>query len=121
MKQRTVGRLWMIVMSALLAGCATPPPSPALPSRSKAPPVTLGTSFRCDSGGGFSVVFQDDAAYVTSASGRDVLLRDAGGLSPAQTVYSNNRFRAEFGLGAGGRDAVLQEHAPSAVRRCSQN
>jgi hypothetical protein len=40
------------------------------------------------------------------ARGDDVLLRDAGGQG-AQTVYSNPRLRAEFGLGEGGREAVL--------------
>ena len=40
--------------------------------------------------------------------GNDVLLRDAGGMTPQQTVYSNARMRAEFGLGASGREAILR-------------
>jgi hypothetical protein len=62
--------------------------------------------YRCDQGLQFTVRFVDDTAVLKGARGDDVLLRDAGGQG-AQTVYSNPRMRAEFGLGASGREATL--------------
>ena len=51
---------------------------------------------------------------------REVLLRDAGGLTPTQTVYSNPRMRAEFGLGAAGNQAVLRYLLQPVVLRCAR-
>lgn len=114
-----------LLTAVLLAACAAPPVAILAPGADTAAGPTsraaVGATFRCDRGGGFSIVFRDDSAFMTSASGRDVLLRDAGGLTPTQTVYSNSRVRAEFGLGAGGHSAVLNEHQPPVVRQCSQN
>jgi hypothetical protein len=56
---------------------------------------------------------------LTGPRGRQELLRDAGGLTPQQTVYSNAEWRAEFGLGASGREAVLQTLKPATVLRCA--
>ena len=50
--------------------------------------------------------------------GSDVLLRDAGGITPQQTVYSNARMRAEFGLGASGREAILRYPLAPLVAHC---
>jgi hypothetical protein len=48
--------------------------------------------------------------------GRQVLLRDAGGLTPGQTVYSNAGLRVEFGPERpAGAAAPL---TPAAVLRC---
>ena len=72
---------------------------------------------QCDQNLKFSVKFVNDTAVLKGARGDDVLLRDAGGQG-AQTVYSNPRLRAEFGLGAGGREAVLQYLQQPLMARC---
>lgn len=64
--------------------------------------------YRCEHGADFKVKFVDDTAVLDSAGGSDLLFRDAGGQGAQQTVYSNPRMRAEFGLGASGREAVLR-------------
>lgn len=64
-------------------------------------------SFRCEHGINFQVRFVDDSALLDGAGGSEVLFRDAGGQGPQQTVYSSPRLRAEFGLGAQGREAQL--------------
>lgn len=95
---------------AALAGCAGMKSGDPL-----ATPV-----YRCDKGMQFSVAFANDAAVLKGARGDDVLLRDAGGQG-AQTVYSNPRMRAEFGLGAGGREAVLRYLQQPVVARCASD
>ena len=87
---------------AVLTGCAALPGTVAGASASSSG-LPL---YRCEQGLSFTVKFVDDTAVLTGARGDDVLLRDAGG-EGAQTVYSSARLRAEFGLGAGGRQAVL--------------
>ena len=62
--------------------------------------------YQCEHGIEFTVRFVDDTAVLEGTRGRDILFRDAGGQG-AQTVYSNPRVRAEFGLGASGHGAVL--------------
>ena len=93
---------------AALAGCA----GGMNRSASSGPPV-----YECDQNLKFSVRFVNDTAVLKGARGDDVLLRDAGGQG-AQTVYSNPRLRAEFGLGAGGREAVLQYLQQPLMARC---
>lgn len=98
-----------------LAGCAgmnrsAPLESPV--SASSGPPV-----YACEQNLKFSVRFVNDTAVLKGARGDDVLLRDAGGQG-AQTVYSNPRLRAEFGLGNGGREAVLQYLQQPLMARC---
>ncbi|MEO5670084.1 MAG: hypothetical protein ABIR26_05255, partial [Ramlibacter sp.] len=58
--------------------------------------------YKCDGNIEFRVRFTDDSAMLESGPplGSETLLRDAGGLTPQQTVFSNTRMRAEFGLGA---------------------
>ena len=84
-------------------------------------PLALSTSalspYRCDGGMEFTVRFTDGTAILKGARGDDVLLRDAGGQG-AQTVYSNPRMRAEFGLGASGREAVLHYPVAPLATRC---
>ena len=75
------------------------------------------TRYRCDGGLEFTVRFADGTAIPKGARGDEVLLRDAGGQGE-QTVYSNPRMRAEFGLGAGGRDAVLHYPVAPLATRC---
>ena len=93
---------------ALLAGCAGGITGSA---------SSASTRFRCEGNIDFSVAFVDDTAVLKGTRGDDVLLRDAGGQG-GQTVYSNPRLRAEFGLGASGREAVLRYLQPPLVARC---
>lgn len=67
-----------------------------------------GPLYQCENGIAFRVKFIDDTAVLEGPGGQDLLQRDAGGEGPQQTVYSNPRMRAEFGLGAGGREAILR-------------
>jgi len=67
-------------------------------------------NYRCDGGLEFNVHFGDGVATVDGPpGGAQVLLRDAGGATPQQTVYSNERMRVEFGLGEAGREAIVRE------------
>ena len=95
-------------MVAALAGCAGIGSAPSAPDLSR---------YRCDGGLAFTVRFADGSAILKGARGDDVLLRDAGGQG-AQTVYSNPRMRAEFGLGASGREAVLHYPVAPLATRC---
>ena len=79
---------------------------------------SAGQRYRCEQGIEFSVKFVDDSALIDGSRGYDVLLRDAGGQGEGQTVYSNAVVRAEFGLGAGGREAVLRYPVLPLVVRC---
>ena len=63
--------------------------------------------------------FEGDSALLDAGGrGSDVLLRDAGGLTPQQTVYSNPRMRAEFGLGPNGTEAILHYPQLPLVAHC---
>lgn len=110
---------------ALLTACATPispTPAPSQIAAAAAPPAAAtDLAYRCDRGGGFNVHFADNAAMLTGPRGRHELLRDAGGLTPAQTVYSSAQLRVEFGLGVQSREAVLHERQPQAVAHCVEN
>ena len=79
---------------------------------------SAGQRYRCEQDIEFSVKFVDDSALIDSSRGYDVLYRDAGGQGEGQTVYSNAVVRAEFGLGAGGREAVLRYLLLPLVVRC---
>ena len=75
--------------------------------------------YRCEHGIEFTVRFVDDTALLDAGSrGYDLLYRDAGGLTPQQTVFSNARLRAEFGLGSGTNEALLRYPALPLVARC---
>jgi hypothetical protein len=128
--------LVLALVAAVLWGCATTPaapPAPAspaspAPSTSPAEPAAAaeraspGASldhYRCDEGVDFTVRFADDSARIDAGPfGSDELLRDAGGTTPQQTVYSNARMRAEFGLGASGREAILRYPLAPLVAHC---
>ena len=98
----------MAIALLLLTGCATGNfgSSPA------------GQRYRCEQGIEFSVKFVDDSALIDSSRGYNVLYRDAGGQGEGQSVYSNAMVRAEFGLGASGREAVLRYPLLPLVARC---
>ena len=116
---RATARCLMTIFPALLSACVTAPPGPVVPVPE--PSISLWTTpqtYRCDQADGFEVVFGADSAVLTGQRGRQELLRDAGGLTPQQTVYSNATVRVEFGLGPDGREALLRTLKPAAVRRC---
>jgi len=101
---------------------ATPPLTSAVPAPAPAPPQPAANApehYRCDQGTEFTVRFTDDSAFIDSAQrGDDVVLRDAGGVTPQQSVYSNPHLRAEFGLGAAGREAKLHYLPDPQVAHC---
>ncbi len=102
------GRLTAILLCGAVAGCA---------SKAWQADAPL---YRCESAVEFRARFIDDTAVLDGPRGRDVLLRDAGGVGDRQTVYSNPRMRAEFGLGASGREAILRYPLQPLVLRCVQ-
>lgn len=126
-----------IAAGAALWGCAAAPPppaaapaapvaapaAPAAAAAPAAPPAPHGAAvaarYRCDQGIEFTVRFADDSAFIDSPKGGlEVALRDAGGVTPQQSVYSNPRLRAEFGLGAAGREAKLRYLPDPRVAHC---
>lgn len=124
-----------LLSAAFLSACATAPqppqpapsPPPAVPTPAAAPPspapaaAATGTRYRCDHGLEFSVRYGADSAVVDAGQqGRDELLRDAGGITPSQAVYSNERLRAEFGMGENGQGAVLHYAEPPLVAHCTR-
>ena len=104
-----MNKLIGLTLCALLAGCATDS-------------GTLKTAeadrYRCENDVAFTVRFAEDSAAIDSNRGYEVLYRTAGGLTPSQTVYSNPRMRAEFGLGITGREAILRYLIQPVVVRC---
>jgi hypothetical protein len=111
----------------LLCGCAAPPSQPgsaavAAASPAAAPPASAPPHYRCDGGLEFTVRFGDDTAVLDAgAQGKETLLRDAGGATPQQTVYSNDRVRAEFGLGTTTREAVVHYASPAREVHCVED
>ena len=98
-----------MTLCALLSGCAT---------ESSMLKTAEADRYRCENNIAFTVKFADDSATLNSNRGYEVLYRTAGGLSPSQTVYSNPRMRAEFGLGATGQEAILRYLLQPVVVRC---
>ncbi|MGE0496291.1 MAG: hypothetical protein AB7I35_15825 [Ramlibacter sp.] len=98
-----------LVAAAWLAGCAGPATAPPAPR------------YHCEHGIEFTVRFIDDSAVLDGVRGREVLYRDAGGLAPGQTVYSNTHMRAEFGLGASGREAIVRYPLLPLAARCARD
>ena len=96
----------LLASVAMLSACSAAGTGPA------------ATRYRCEHGVDFSVRFVDDSALIGGPRDSEVLFRDAGGQGPAQPVYSNTRMRAEFGLGPGGREAVLHYPLLPLTVRC---
>lgn len=127
---------WLLALSALPActsiapaGALSPMPAAPVGAAVPAPPANAAPAapdagsavarYRCEQNIEFTVRFADDSATIDAGSrGREVLLRDAGGATPQQTVYSNARMRAEFGLGMSGRDAIVRYALPPLAVRC---
>ena len=111
-----MSKSWLagLLAGAALAGCGVAPTA--------APPSAVRTEanrYRCEQDIEFTVRFADDSALVDAGPrGREKLLRDAGGITPQQSVYSNSHLRAEFGLGAGGRGAILHFLQPQVMAQC---
>jgi hypothetical protein len=99
-------KLCVLPLAAVLAGCA----GSGAPSGLQ--------SWRCEHGIDFRVRFVDDSALLEGTRANEVLFRDAGGQGPQQSVYSNAKMRAEFGLGAHGREALLTYPALPLKARC---
>lgn len=98
--------------AAMLCACTAAPPAPALPGGDAA-------RYRCDHGIAFTVRPGADSVTIDAGPrGRELLLRDAGGVTPRQTVYSSTSLKAEFGLGAAGNEAVLRYAEPPLVAHC---
>ena len=121
-------RVATLLLCGVLASCAAPGigmgpgsvPGAAIGSASRDP------VYRCEHGIVFTAKFADNTAFLSgvrapssqsSVRDQDLLLRDAGGQG-SQTFYSNPRMRAEFGLGASGREAILRYPLLPLVVRC---
>ena len=105
---RPASALAALTAALILAGCASGGFGNTSP----------GQRYRCEQGIEFSVKFVDDSALIDSSRGYNVLFRDAGGQTESQPVYSNAVVRAEFGLGASGREAVLRYPLLPLAARC---
>ena len=111
-----MSKSWLasLLAGAALAGCGVAPTA-APPGA----PRAETNRYRCEQDIEFTVRFADDSALVDAGPrGREKLLRDAGGITPQQSVYSNSHLRAEFGLGAGGRGAILHFLQPQLMAQC---
>jgi hypothetical protein len=133
----TPGR-WLALPALLLAGaCAqqarvnepAPRPAPAPPSIPTVPPAVEpaaaqpgATQYRCDTGEVLQVHDEGDFVRVAGLPrGEELLGRDAGGLTPQQAVFSGPTLRMEFGLGADGRELMLQSTDPPGLLHCRRD
>ena len=101
-----------LIVCALLAGCAVEP---------NAPKTASADRYRCENDIAFTARFSDDSAVIDSNRGYEVLYRPIRGQAAGQAspnVYGNMRLRAEFGLGAAGREAYLTFLLNPLVVRC---
>ena len=108
--RRTLG----LLLCSVLAGCAGSSGNSGRSSTGQVNPA----QYRCENAVEFSARFIDDTAVLDGSRGYDLLYRDAGGQGALQSVYSNPRLRAEFGLGATGREAILRYPLLPLVLRC---
>lgn len=109
-----------VLLPVLLAGCAAvaPPPAPApAPTPADAEPAASAVAapppdpaqHTCDGGRIVFLRFGEDSLVVEGADiGSAVLLRDAGGVGPRQSVWSNEKLRVETGLGDDGEQVHIQ-------------
>ncbi len=121
-------RFLLSTLVLVMAGCASQPPASSPPAAPPAPSATRSPSapasgalpnYRCDNNVAFTVRFGDGTADIDAGPlGQEALLRDAGGLTPQQTVYSSTKLRAEFGLDPAGRGAKLNYATPAVETRC---
>jgi hypothetical protein len=132
-KPLTAGMLAIAASWGCTVPVPAPSPSPASPAGpasaagpipSSSPLPSSGTAaaagrYRCEHNIEFNVRFAADSAVIDAGPrGTETLLRDAGGATPLQTVYSSARMRIEFGLGVSGREAILRYALPPLVAHC---
>ena len=110
--KKALHRVFGLTLISLLAGCAGNNGGSGKGGQAEAP------LYRCENEIAFTARFIDNSAVLDGSRGYDVLYRDAGGVTPSQTVYSNIRMRAEFGLGPSGREAILRYPLLPLVVRC---
>ena len=103
------------VIGPPVAGQQTAPEPPAAPAATK-PSLP---HYRCATGIAIDVRFTDGSAELVFASREpETVLRDAGGVSPQETVYSSTKLKARFGLDPGGRGARLNFVSPPLEAAC---
>ena len=114
---------WGALAAVLLTACALRrPPEPQAPSSPPAAvsqppgepvapqtaPQGAGILLACDGGLQLRLRIRGDEVHVEGLpGGPEVVLRDAGGLTPQHTVFSNPRLRLELGVGRDASEAVL--------------
>lgn len=101
----TIARIAVFCLLGLLAACADKGWQAEAPL------------YRCEAGVAFRARFVDNTVVLDGTGSYDVLYRDAGGVGD-QAFYSNPRMKAEFGLGASGREAILRYPLLPLVVRC---
>jgi hypothetical protein len=119
-------RVTASIAAAAASACSTvaPPPvaAPVPPPQAVAPapppaavhPAPDPARYTCDEGRVLSLREAADGLTVEGLEPQaDLLLRDAGGVGPQQSVWSNDRLRVELGLGEDGKDAVVHVLQPS--------
>jgi hypothetical protein len=90
------------------AASVDPAPSPTV-STVRPPPQPGRVLYQCDTGQAVVVQDEGDTVLVSGLPGGEERLgRDAGGLTPQQSVFSGPTLRAEFGLDADARGMALQ-------------
>lgn len=94
------------------------PVAAALAACAGSGPMSGQQRYRCEHAIDFRVRFVDDSALLEGTRANEVLFRDAGGQGPQQSVYRNATMRAEFGLGASGREALLSYPLLPLKARC---
>jgi hypothetical protein len=119
---------WLAIGVLLVGGCVSPPapaPSPIPDLRTVPAPTPVESAkpklphYRCDNNIEFDVRFIDGSAELTFANREpETLLRDAGGVTPQETVYSSTDLKAHFGLEPDGRGAKLNFTAPPLESHC---
>jgi hypothetical protein len=115
-------RLAALAVAALLAGCGTGarvPPQATVGGPLGEAGKPGGAAYECDAGLRLVVRTQGDETRIEGLpQGPDLLGRDAGGLDPLQSVWTGDRWRAEFGLGEDGRGALLHPLPAGTDLRC---
>ena len=102
-----VGGAGLVLAAVALAGCA-----------SSDREILGAQHFTCDNGV-TAIVRRDGTVTVQAGRGPEMLLRDAGGATPSQAVYSNAQMRLETGLGPDGRAGRIEGMVPNRSARCS--
>jgi hypothetical protein len=104
-----------LLLCAMLSACSMTRQAVGLDT-----PRLLAVHYRCDHGTEFLANFTADTVVLDSTRGQETLYLDAGGQGAAQKVFSNPRMRAEFGMGADGRQALLYYPTKPVLLRCSR-